>query len=322
MSFFPSCATPGGWGTAGDPLVFASVGSQNDTNRAESAACAAAVRPSSACRRAGVAIVIPVFNQLDYTKRCLASLATDLAAGVTAMVVDNGSIDGTAEFLAAQPGLGVIRNPENRGCAAAWNQGVQATSSDWVLLINNDVLVTEGWLAALAGFAQKHNLGIVSPAIREGELNYDLVTYARQFTTEMRGVSRWGTANGVCFLVRRRIFEVIGLFDEQFRVGQFEDADFFLRARKAGFQLGTTGSSFIHHFGSVTQDALRNNVPGRPYEAENRAYFRRKWRLGWGRRRWLRLQAVASATRWRLMERWRHGHSLYEKWLAGQLRFY
>ena len=267
-------------------------------------------------------IVIPVLNQLNYTKGCVASLAASLAPGVSVVVVDNGSSDGTAEFLAAQPQITVIRNPENLGCAAAWNQGVRATSSEWVLLINNDVLVTEGWLPALVGFAQKHELGIASPAIREGALNYDLAAYAREFTTKMREISRWGTANGVCFLVRRRVFEVVGLFDEKFRVGQFEDADFFLRARKAGFRMGTTGSAFIHHFGSVTQDALRTHDPKLPYEAENRAYFRRKWRLGWGRRRWLRLRALATSTRWRLLERWRHGHSLYEKWLAGQLRFY
>jgi N-acetylglucosaminyl-diphospho-decaprenol L-rhamnosyltransferase len=216
----------------------------------------------------------------------------------------------------------VIRNPDNRGCAAAWNQGVRATSSDWVLIINNDVMVTEGCLPALVGFAQKHALGIASPAMREGELNYDLATYAREFTAEMREVSRWGTASGVCFLVRRQVFEAVGLFDEQFRVGQFEDADFFLRARKAGFRLGTAGGAFIHHFGSVTQGALRGNDPRLPYEAENRAYFRKKWRLGWGRRRWLRLQAFTASTRWRLLERWQHGHTLSEKWLVGELRFY
>ena len=267
-------------------------------------------------------IVIPVLNQLEYTMKCLASLEANGTPGATVVIVDNGSTDGTAEFLAAEPNIAVIRNPENRGCAAAWNQGVRSSSSDWVLLMNNDVLVTDGWLPALVEFAQAHDLGIASPAIREGELNYDLAAYARQFTGEMRAVSRWGTATGICFLVRRRVFEVIGLFDEQFRVGQFEDADFFLRARKAGFRLGTTGSSFIHHFGSVTQAALRSASPRRPYEAENRAYFRKKWRLGWGRRRWLRLRTLVISTRWRLLERWRHGHSLCEKWLAGQLRFY
>jgi N-acetylglucosaminyl-diphospho-decaprenol L-rhamnosyltransferase len=269
-----------------------------------------------------VSIVIPVLNQLHYTKECVAGLAASLAPGVAVVVVDNGSSDGTAEFLATQPQITVIRNPENRGCAAAWNQGVRATSSEWVLILNNDVLVTEGWLPALVGFAEAHNLGIASPAIREGEFNYALAAYARQFTTEMRKVARWGTANGVCFLVRRRVFEAVGLFDEQFRVGQFEDADFFLRARKAGFRLGTTGSAFIHHFGSVTQDALRSDDPRLPYEAENRAYFRRKWRLGWCRRRWRRLYAIVASARWRWLEHWRHGHSLCEKWLAGELRFY
>ena len=273
-------------------------------------------------KRSDVSIVIPVLNQLDYTRRCLASLETDQAAGVPIIVVDNGSTDGTAEFLAARPDLEVIRNQENRGCAAAWNQGVRAAHTPWVILLNNDVLVTEGWLAGLLAFAKEHPADIVSPGLREGELAYDLGAYARDFVASMKGVARNDAAHGICFMVRQGVFETIGLFDEMFRIGQFEDADFFLRARRAGFRLGTTGRAFIHHFGSVTQKALRAADVPRPYEVENRAYFRKKWSLGWWRRRRLRVAATLQAAWWRRRERWLGGHTLNEKWINGRMAYH
>jgi GT2 family glycosyltransferase len=137
----------------------------------------------------------------------------------------------------------------------------------------------------------------------------------------MRGTVRDGVADGICFAVRRRVFERIGFFDENFRIGQFEDTDFFRRAGEAGFRLGTTGASFLHHFGSVTQDAIRERRPGRPYESENRAYFRRKWKLSRRRRLLERWRAKGRAFLWRWAERLRHGRTLKESWVDGRRRY-
>lgn len=305
-----------------------------------------------------VAVVIPVLNQLAYTQGCLRDLQPDLAAGVRVVVVDNGSTDGTDAWLAAQPGITVLRNPENRGCAPAWNQGVRAAGAlaaeaaspsaaapdahptgkgpgrgaeardpdfgpgtggggagpDWVVVLNNDVRLPAGWLAALLGAAERFGLDVVCPAMRERDLNYDLAAHAREFTARMAGVVRRGAAHGVCFAVRGAVFARIGGFDEAFRIGQFEDADFFRRARRAGFRLGTVGACFLHHFGSVTQDALSDTNRQRPYEAENRAHFRRKWKLGWARRRAEKAADGLRAWGWRTTERARFGATLHEKW--------
>jgi len=298
-----------------------------------------------------VAIVIPVLNQLAYTQGCVRCLQPDLAAGVKVIVVDNGSTDGTPAWLASQPGLTVLRNEQNRGCAPAWNQGVRAAglllnspiafgsptggqqgngvnvqqsagTPDWVVVLNNDVLLPEGWLTALLGAAERHGLDLVCPAMRERDQNYDFTDYARAFTAKLGGVVRRGGAHGVCFAVRRAVFERIGGFDEAFRIGQFEDADFFRRARQAGFRSGVVGACFLHHFGSVTQDALSDTRKQRPYEAENRAYFRKKWKLGWARRRWEKAADGLRAWWWRSTERACFGHTLHEKWDGGRLRFY
>ena len=269
------------------------------------------------------AIVIPVLNQLAYTQGCLRCLAPDLAAGLSVVVVDNGSTDGTKEWLADLPGLRVLRNEENRGCAAAWNQGCAAVpDADWIVVLNNDVLLPVGWLAALLGAAEEHGLDIVCPAMRERDQNYEFASYAREFVERMHGVVRRGGAHGVCFAVKRAVFARIGGFDEAFRIGQFEDGDFFRRARNAGFRLGTTGACFVHHFGSVTQDALRSRANARPYEQENRAYFRKKWRLGWFRRRCEKAGTGLRAWWWRTTERRRYGHTLHEKWGGDRVLFY
>jgi GT2 family glycosyltransferase len=184
------------------------------------------------------------------------------------------------------------------------------------------VRLPAGWRAALLGVAHKHRLAIVCPAMRERDLNYDLPAYAREFTGKMGQVIRQGGAHGVCFAVRSTVFTRIGGFDEAFRIGQFEDADFFRRARLAGFRTGVVGASFIHHFGSVTQDALSDTHRNRPYEAENRAHFRRKWKLGWVRRRWEKAVEGLRAWGWRNSERIRFGHSLHEKWDGQRVRYY
>lgn len=298
-----------------------------------------------------VAVVIPVLNQLAYTQGCVQGLRADVAAGVRVVVVDNGSTDGTDAWLAAQPGLTVLRNAENRGCAPAWNQGLRAAGAlpaaagsgssaapnvrntndgsgagrgpaapDWVVVLNNDVLLPEGWLAALLGAAERHGLDIVCPALRERDLNYDFPTYAKEFSARLGDVVRRGGAHGVCFAVRGAVFARIGGFDEAFRIGQFEDADFFRRARLAGFRLGVVGACLLHHFGSVTQDALSDTNRQRPYEAENRAHFRRKWKLGWARRR---AEKAADGLRrwwWRTTERARFGRTLHETWDGTRLR--
>lgn len=269
-----------------------------------------------------VDIIIPAFNQLAFTRQCLESLQRHTHAAARVIVVDNGSQDGTAEFLRGLPQMKVIRNAENLGCAAAWNQGVNAAVADWVVILNNDVVLTPGWLEGLLAAAE-NGLDIVSPALREGPLNYELEPYACEFVRAAGDVTRPDMAHGVCFMVRRRVFESIGLFDENFRVGQFEDADFFQRARQAGFKLGATGRSFIHHFGSVTQNALRGESKVvSPYEAMNRAYYRRKWRLGWFRRHAQKLKTRLQLAWWRARERRRCGHSLNERWLHGQLLYH
>lgn len=269
-----------------------------------------------------ISIVMPVFNQLKFTKLCLESLVSTMPAGCEIIVIDNGSTDGTAEYLSGCPNVRIISNSKNIGCAAAWNQGVKVSVAPWTVLLNNDVLLSTNWLEGLLDFAKDKGAAIVSPAFREGQYNYNIVEYARAYVQRMSKVARMGVAHGICFMVQQQVFDRIGLFDETFQIGQFEDTDFFRRAKAAGFVLGITGRSFIHHFGSVTQNSLEKNNSGYSYKDKNRAYYRTKHNLTLWRRIRERRHAKLRDFWWRITERLLYKHSLIEKWIGGRLHYY
>jgi GT2 family glycosyltransferase len=270
-----------------------------------------------------VAITIPLYNQLHYTKICLQSIGQDLTDSARLILVDNASTDGTGEYLAGVSGVSIVSNADNLGCAGAWNQGVRyGEGAEWHIILNNDVIVPSGWIEGLLEAAERWKLDIVSPGFREGEYNYDIQDYSREYISTMNTVIRPGQAHGICFMVHRRVFEQIGFFDENFRIGQYEDTDFFLRARQAGLRLGIVGSSFLHHFGSVTQNAMVKAQKTKPYALENKAYFIRKWRLTWWRRKYDRnLEKVVNRLH-SIRELALHRHTLIEKWIGGRLRYY
>ncbi len=270
---------------------------------------------------ADIAVVIPVFNQLHFTQNCVDSLNRAGVADSQIIIVNNGSTDGTREFLDTRPGLRVIHNETNRGCGGGWTQGSQATSATWTVVLNNDVLVPPGCLENLKCFAEENKIDVASPAMCEGECDYDWQAYAGDFMNKLKSVRRNHIAHGVCFMVHRRVFETIGYFDEDLRLGGYEDDEFFRRARRAGFRLATTGAAFLHHFGSVTQKSLKSEqVMAKVFE--RRAYYRKKSGQTWISRKIVHVRNDIRGNWWRMTEKHRFGHTLKERRLAGRWEFY
>jgi N-acetylglucosaminyl-diphospho-decaprenol L-rhamnosyltransferase len=150
--------------------------------------------------------VIPVLNELRYTTQCIESLLANGTPAEAILVIDNGSSDGTPAWLAAHPEIRSVRNGVNLGCGGAWTQGALLADADWVVLLNNDVLVSERAMDAMLDAADKHGLDVVSPALAEGELDYDFPAHAAAFVRAMTGTLREGWFHGVCFAVRRTVF--------------------------------------------------------------------------------------------------------------------
>ncbi len=258
-----------------------------------------------------VAFVIPVLNQLNYTLQSLDSLNHAGVSDTAIIVIDNASTDGTRECLVRRPGLRVLSNDTNRGCSYAWNQGVQASTAEWIFILNNDVIAAPGLCEGLIGFARENHCEIVSPALGEEEMDYDFQAFAEKFLATMSSACRYGMAAGCSFMVHRRVFDTVGFFDTKVGLAGNEDEDFFRRAQAAGFRLAMTGRAFLHHFGSVTQRSVKQGL-GIPNSARlsDPVYFRKKHNITWLRRQASRRREKIRCALWRWNELRRFGMTL------------
>lgn len=110
-------------------------------------------------------IIIPVYNQLDYTEKCLEYVEryTDLRNNEI-IIVDNASSDGTEEYFRQKKKYIYIQNNNNMGFPKAANRGIRRALGAYYVVLNNDVLVTKGWLERLIEVADSEdNIGMVGP---------------------------------------------------------------------------------------------------------------------------------------------------------------
>ncbi|MBV9124103.1 MAG: glycosyltransferase [Planctomycetes bacterium] len=209
-------------------------------------------------------IIILTYNQLPYTQLCVDSVRHYTDEPYELVFVDNGSTDGTLEYLRALPDVTVIANPANLGFPAAANQGLRAARGDQVLLLNNDTVATSGWLRRLlAPLAEDPKVGLVGPCS-------NAVSGPQQVPVPYRDLAdldgfawEWAQVHpgeclaaqrlvGFCLLFRRELLERVGYLDERFGMGCFEDDDYCRRALDAGYRAVIARDAFVHHFGSQT----------------------------------------------------------------------
>ena len=264
-------------------------------------------------------IVIPVLNQLRYTEQCVQSL---LAQGIpveSLLVIDNGSTDDTPQWLAAQPALRSVRNRVNLGCGGAWTQGELLSDSDWVVLLNNDIVCAHDFVAAQIDAAERFGLQVVSPALVEMELDYDLAAFTAAFVRAMGDTVRAGWFHGVCFTVHRQVFEQIGFLDTDRLLFGREDAEFRSRCLRAGIAVGTVGAALIHHFGSITQAAMKREQGVADFG--DHRYLYAKLGLGWWGRQRAKLSRKSQAAQWSRAEQAAHGMTLHMVHRDGRVEY-
>ena len=239
-----------------------------------------------------VSIVILTWNQLDCTKECLASIYRHTDVPHEIIVVDNGSHDGSVEWLRDQvllnPSMRLVANDDNRGFAAACNQGIRLARGAYILLLNNDVVVTPEWLSGMMEcFVNNTETGIVGPMTNNisGPQMIEAACYQSleeldSFAASIRARFRYRRIPlrrivGFCMLFKRELIEQIGTLDERFGSGNFEDDDFCLRAALEGYRNLVAGDVFIHHVGSASFRA--NRLDYRQVMSGNRKEFNEKW---------------------------------------------
>jgi GT2 family glycosyltransferase len=241
-----------------------------------------------------VSIVLVTHDGIALTRLCLESLdrRTDWPT-LEILAVDNGSTDGTRQWLeeeASRRGENFqpIAFSENRGFAPAVNAAAAAARGEYLCLLNNDTIVTRGWLSALVRHLERDpGLGMVGASTNETanaakvEVGYrdpeDLEPWARAFTRAGAGrAEAIDMLTMFCVLMRREVFKAVGPLDERYAVGMFEDDDYSRRLRDRGLRLAVARDSFVHHWGRGTFGRLPDSEYRRIYE-ENRRRFEGKW---------------------------------------------
>ena len=264
-------------------------------------------------------VVIPVLNQLKYTQQCVQSLLAHGVDAASLLIIDNGSTDDTPAWLASRPEIRSIRNPVNLGCGGAWTQGALLADSDWVVLLNNDIVCSHNFIQAQLEAAERLGLDVVSPSLVEFDLDYDLAAFTPQFLTKMSGTVRHGWFHGVCFSVRSSVFQKIGYLDTDRLLYGREDAEFLARCKRHGLPVGTVGDAFMHHFGMITQTALKKEQ-GVSKFGDHR-YFYSKIGLTWWGRQKAKFARKAQTRQWVEQERARTGFSLHMVHRGGQVEY-
>ena len=266
-------------------------------------------------------IIILTHNQLEYTRKCIESILKYTKGPFELIVVDNGSTDGTVEYLETEvdsliggldeqraddlliggfvdfgKGKGqraevrIIKNRENLGFAAGNNQGMAAATGNYILLMNNDIVVTPGWLEGMILCAEKNpKIGIVGPMSNyvSGPQLVENVTYnietldglddfSSEFSKRYKGKAKpFLRVVGFCMLLKRAVVNRIGGMDGRYGLGNFEDDDFSLRATLAGFESWIAEDCFLHHFGNRT--FIGAKIDYRESLHENWEIFKEKW---------------------------------------------
>ncbi|MCX5758136.1 MAG: glycosyltransferase family 2 protein, partial [Candidatus Hydrogenedentes bacterium] len=188
-----------------------------------------------------VSIIIPAFNQLHYCRQCVESIVANTDGPYRLILVDNGSTDGVREYFDSVSGAIALHAEQNLGFAGGVNLGL-ARAEGHVLLLNSDTLVPPGWLGRLVNALESSDgIGMVGPLSNcvSGSQQLDGLSFtstdevhafagdlAQRNAGRLRDVAR---LVGFCLLIREEAFKAVGIFDESYGIGNFEDDDYCLR---------------------------------------------------------------------------------------------
>jgi polysaccharide pyruvyl transferase CsaB len=242
-------------------------------------------------------VVVVTYQNVDLTRACLESIYERTEwPRFEVIVVDNASSDGTRRYLkdapARFPNLAVVLNEKNWGFAAGNNIGLRQARGDYLVLLNNDTVVTRGWLSTLIRHLHADpKLGLIGPVTNEVgneakvEIGYsspeDMPAWAATFVRKNDGLTRPIPMLAMfCLAMRRDVFERVGELDERFGIGMFEDDDYCRRVREAGLELKCADDCFVHHAGRASFKLLGDKRYLEVFE-HNRALYQEKWGEMW-----------------------------------------
>ena len=234
---------------------------------------------------------MPVVDQISLTRDCLLSWFAhcgEFFNNSEVLVVDDGSSEASKRFLDELPQpIRVLTNEENMGFAKSNNRAAAEARGEYLILINNDLVLQRGWLDAMLSVV---NSGLSDRIVGNIQINrftgkvdhvgkyFDEGLNPRHFGQLYEELFPWKppvdfypfpSVTAACWLLKKSVFEQLGGFDESYRNG-FEDDDFCLRAQSAGYEVGVSFRSWVYH--CVSRSAGRKT-----HEDRNRSLFLERW---------------------------------------------
>ncbi|WP_321491625.1 glycosyltransferase [uncultured Desulfobacter sp.] len=241
-----------------------------------------------------ISIVIPVYNKVDYSYRCLKSIIekSNTQIPYEVIVVDNGSSDNTADLLRNTKGLTPIINEENKGFVGACNMGADKARGRYILFLNNDTQVTEGWLDSLIKpFEEDKNVGITG-----AKLLYPDGTLQEAGNIIWQDASGWNYGrggdpdcpaycyekevdycSGACLMIPAELWRKAGGFDQRYAPAYYEDTDLCFTIRKLGYKVIYQPLAKVVHYEGITS-GTDINTGFKRFQQENHKKFFDKWK--------------------------------------------
>ena len=249
----------------------------------------------SASRDPLVSIVVVTYNNIDFTKDCLFSIEQHSQyQKLEIIVVDNASSDTTPDFLRewqhkeSEFTKKIILNSDNKGFAAANNQGLSIAEGQYLTLLNNDTYVTPGWIRTLLSHLKADKtIGLIGPVtnnignqakinIQYPDIKTMLEISAHHTRNHIGERFQLKTAAFFCVMMPRHVYELIGPLDESFGLGFFEDDDYCRRIEQKGLRIMCAEDVFIHHHLSASFDKIKQTHRQALFE-KNKTIYEKKW---------------------------------------------
>lgn len=247
-----------------------------------------ATKPKNSDEKKEVTILMLTLNCWRYTKQCLDSIKRNTNIPYKCLVIDNGSTDETLGHLRADNSIYHIENSCNLGFARGFNIGMMMVETPYFMICNNDLVVTKKWLTRMVlhideddnvlGIGPRSNY-VSGPQMVKGA-NYNTEETLEEFAESWRISQKIQTTPTIrlpffCVLFKSRVIQMIGLLDERFEIGNFEDDDYCLQIAMIERRLLIDNTVYIHHHGSKT--FKDNNIDYKKAMKDNQARFEKKW---------------------------------------------
>jgi O-antigen biosynthesis protein len=247
----------------------------------------------NAVRMPRISVIILTFNNLELTKACIDSvLQRSEYPNLEVIVVDNASSDDTPVYLKEltqrNPDVRIVLNAENLGFAAGNNVGLSIATGDYLVLLNNDTVVTQGWIMSLIRHFQAYpKLGLLGPVTNNIgneariQTNYleinDMPSEVIQYTLARMG-ERYPMRNAAffCVMFSRLTYELCGPISEDYGRGFFEDDDYCREVDSKGLGIACADDVFVHHHLSASFNKLKDAERHELFE-RNKAIYEKKW---------------------------------------------